>query len=137
MFFNFFQFFPVLDAYTTEVVHGPSRMFGDNGSVVTSGSMPLSPLKKRHLSLAYHYTREAVASDAIDFQFIPGDRNPADILSKHWGYRQIWTMLQPILFWQGDTAPLLLDKQNRPGKQKGSNESSISKDDSSSPKGSG
>ena len=118
-------------------VHGPSHMFGDNGSVVTSGSLPLSPLKKRHLALSYHYTREAVASDAIDFQFIPGDRNPADILSKHWGYRQIWPMLQPILFWQGDTATLLLDKPNRPGKQKGSDESSISKDNPAGPEGSG
>jgi hypothetical protein len=118
-------------------VHGSSHMFGDNGSVVTSGSLPLSPLKKRHLALSYHYTREAVASDAIDFQFIPGDRNPADILSKHWGYRQIWPMLQPILFWQGDTATLLLDKPNRPGKQKGSDESSISKDNPAGPEGSG
>jgi len=29
--------------------------------------------------------------------------NPADILNKHWGYRQIWKLLQPLLFWRGDT----------------------------------
>ena len=40
-------------------VHGPNRLFGDNQSVVTSGSVPHSPLKKRHLSLSFHYTREA------------------------------------------------------------------------------
>lgn len=114
-------------------VHGPTHMFGDNGSVVTSGSMPLSPLKKRHLALAYHYTREAVASDAIDFQFLPGQWNPADILSKHWGYAQVWPLLQPILFWQGDTAPLLLAKDTRPSKRKGSDESSTSKDEAPAP----
>ena len=113
-------------------VHGPTHLFGDNGSVVTSATMPLSPLKMRHLSLAYHYTREAAASDAVDFHFIPGDRNPADIVSKHWGYQQIWPMLQPMLFWQGDTALLLVDKENRPSKQKGSDESSIIRTDSSS-----
>ena len=88
-------------------VHGPTRLFGDNGSVVTSASVPQSPLKKRHHALAYHYTREAIASNVIDFHHIPGEINPADILSKHWGYSQIWPTLQAILFWTGDTADLL------------------------------
>jgi hypothetical protein len=68
-------------------VRGPSRLFGDNGSIVKGGATPHSILKKRHHALSYHYTREAVASKAVDFQFIPGHLNPADILiSKHWGY---------------------------------------------------
>jgi hypothetical protein len=93
-------------------VHGSTRLFGNNGSVVKSGSAPFSPLKKRHHALAYHYTREAVASKAIDFQFIPGHLNPSDILSKHWGYQQVWaSALRPILFWKGDTATLLMDKE--------------------------
>ena len=82
-------------------------MFGDNGSVVTSASLPHSPLKKRHHALSYHYTREAIASNAVDFQHIPGEVNPADILSKHWGYSAVWPILQPLLFWEGDTADLL------------------------------
>ena len=88
-------------------VHGPTKMFGDNHSVVTSASTPQSPLKKRHHALAYHFTREAIASNVLDFHHIPGQINPADILSKHWGYSQIWPILQPILFWMGDTADLL------------------------------
>ena len=103
-------------------VHGSTHLFGDNGSVVTSGSLPHSPLRKRHHALAYHYTREAVASDAIDFQFIPGDCNPADILSKHWGYHKIWGLLQPVLFWKGDTHALL--KRDDPSRKKGSEKSS-------------
>jgi hypothetical protein len=42
----------------------------------------------------------------IDFNFIPGDINPADILSKHWGYSQIWPQLKTVLFWKGDTAEI-------------------------------
>jgi hypothetical protein len=100
-------------------VKGPTMLFGDNGSVIKSGSMPHSPLKKRHHALSYHYTREAVASNAIDFQFIPGHLNPADILSKHWGYQQVWaSALRPILFWKGNTSELFLDinqpKQRKP-----------------------
>ena len=35
---------------------------------------------------------------------VDGDSNPADMLSEHWGYQQVWKMLQPLLFWMGDTA---------------------------------
>jgi hypothetical protein len=52
-------------------VRGPSRLFGDNGSVVKRGATPHSVLKKRHHALSYHYTREAVASKAVDFQSYP------------------------------------------------------------------
>ena len=34
---------------------------------------------------------------------IPGSCNPADILSKHWGYSQVWDQLKTLLFWKGDT----------------------------------
>ena len=90
-------------------VHGATHLFGDNESVVRSGSVPDSQLHKRHHGLAYHYTREAVASKAISFHHIAGTMNPADILSKHWGYQQVWSFLQPILFWQGDTLDLIKD----------------------------
>ena len=88
-------------------VKGETRLFGDNGSVVTSASTPHSPLKKRHHALSYHYTREAIAARVLDFQHLPGELNPADILSKHWGYSQVWPILRSVLFWAGDTADLL------------------------------
>ena len=88
-------------------IHGGTYLFGDNQSVVTSGSVPHSQLSKRHHGLAYHYTREAVASGMVHFHHIPGEHNPADVLSKHWGYAQIWPTLQPVMFWEGDTANLL------------------------------
>ena len=87
-------------------VHGATHLFGDNESVVKSGSLPHSPLHKRWHGLAYHYTREAIASGMVDFHHTPGEINPADILSKHWGYSQIWGQLQPMLFWEGNTEDL-------------------------------
>ena len=54
--------------------------------------------------MAYHRVREAVASDLMDFYHIPGENNPADILSKHWGFQQVWPLLKAVLFWQGDTS---------------------------------
>ena len=84
-----------------------SYLFGDNESVVKSGSIPHSRLSKRHHALAYHYTRKAVASKMVAFHHISGDANVADILSKHWGHTQIYPMLRPILFYQGDTHDLI------------------------------
>jgi len=79
-------------------------MFGDNQSVVNSATTVHAKLHKRHTMLSFHRVREAIASGMIAFVHIPGDKNPADILSKHWGYSQIWSLLKPVLFWMGDTS---------------------------------
>ena len=85
-------------------IQGRSYMFGDNESVVNSSSRPDAKLHKRHVALSYHRVREAVASNMLSFLFIEGSKNPADILSKHWGYQCVWPQLRTLLFWQGDTA---------------------------------
>jgi hypothetical protein len=79
-------------------------MFGDNKSVVTNSSIPDSELKKRHIALSYHKTREAIAAGILTFHHISGVLNPADLLSKHWGFSEAWPRLQPILFCMGDTS---------------------------------
>ena len=76
-------------------------------SVVKSSTVPHSQLSKRHHVLAYHFTREAVASKIVNFHHIPGDINPADILSKHWGHSQIYPTLRPLLFYRGNTLDLI------------------------------
>jgi hypothetical protein len=104
-------------------VKGTSQLFGDNKSVVKSGSIPHSRLNKRHQALSYHAVREAIASGMMSFDHIPGPINPADILSKHWGYQQVWPTLKPIMFWKGDTADLLEEDEDS-NKKKGSNTNS-------------
>ncbi|CAJ1931198.1 unnamed protein product [Cylindrotheca closterium] len=84
-------------------IQGRSYMFGDNESVVNSSSRPDAKLHKRHDALSFHRVREAVASNKLSFIHMDGDKNPADILSKHWGYQQVWPQLRTLLFWQGDT----------------------------------
>jgi hypothetical protein len=40
----------------------------------------------------------------ISYTHIPGAENPVDILSKHWGYMDVWNpLLRACLFWKGDT----------------------------------
>ena len=51
---------------------GPAWMFGDNQSMITSGTIPYSSLNKRHNALAYHRVREAVASGVMYFMKVSG-----------------------------------------------------------------
>jgi hypothetical protein len=53
--------------------------------------------------LAYHRVREAIASDMVSFYHIDGNKNPADIMSKLWGFQQVWPQLKALLFWHGET----------------------------------
>jgi hypothetical protein len=85
------------------VIH-KSQMFGDNKTVVDSATKIHAKLHKRHTALSFHRVREAIAAGFIAFHHIPGTRNPADVLSKHWSYACVWNLLQPLLFWMGDTA---------------------------------
>jgi hypothetical protein len=85
-------------------------MFGDNKTVVNTASVPHARLQKRHVALSYHKVWEAVAAGIMRFHHVRGklNVNPADILSKHWGYTSIWKVLKPLMFWQGDTKELVL-----------------------------
>jgi hypothetical protein len=70
-------------------VDDTSYMFGDNRSVVTTSTMPDSQLGSRQLALSYHYVIEAGASGMVKFYHIPGEINPSDMLSKHWGNTEL------------------------------------------------
>jgi len=98
--------------YLGILIHEKSYVFGDNKSVIDSSTIPHAKLHKRHNALSFHRVREAVASKFVGLYFLPGEFNPADILSKHWGYQQIWRLLQPLLFYTGNTANLIDDDEN-------------------------
>ena len=71
-------------------VHHKSYMFGDNQAVVMNSSIQHSSLNKRHNALSYHRLREMIAAKILGYYWIDGKLNPADIVSKHWAYLQIW-----------------------------------------------
>jgi hypothetical protein len=88
-------------------IRSRSYMFGDNKTVVESSIRPHAKLHKRHMALSFHRVREAIAAGIVGFYHVDGVLNPADILSKHWGYQQVWKLLRPLLFWPGDTLDIL------------------------------
>ena len=91
---------------------GRSVMFGDSQAVIISSTVPHSQIKKRHDILSYHRVRSAVAANIFSFSHLPGDINPADILSKHWGFQQVKRQLKAMLFKAGDTMEIDDDEHN-------------------------
>lgn len=61
---------------------GPTNVYGDNEGVVKNTSIPESVLNKKHLSIAYHAVREAVAADILRVGKEPTETNLADLFTK-------------------------------------------------------
>jgi hypothetical protein len=78
-------------------------MFGDNKSVITSSTIPHSNLNKRHNALSYHRVREAISANILYLIHIDGKLNPSDILTKFLSWAKFWPLIQPLLFWKGET----------------------------------
>ena len=78
-------------------------MSGDKKYVVDSAIHPHAKLHNFHTALFFHRVRAVIASNMDAFYHVYGGDKPADILSKHWSYTKIWGLLQPLLFWMGDT----------------------------------
>jgi hypothetical protein len=82
---------------------GPAWMFGDNQSVITSSTIPHSNLNKRHNALSYHRVREAISAQILYFIHIDGKLNPSDVMTKFLSWAKFWPLIQPFLFWKGET----------------------------------
>jgi hypothetical protein len=82
---------------------GPAWMYGNNESVVKSAAILHLSLMKRHNALAYHHIRKAIAAQVLHFCHIPGNQNPADVLTKFLPWATSWPLIEPILFWKGET----------------------------------
>ena len=63
-------------------IDGPVNVFGDNESVINSSQKPEATLSKKHNSIAYHKSREAVASGMIRVACVNTLLNLADVLTK-------------------------------------------------------
>jgi Reverse transcriptase (RNA-dependent DNA polymerase) len=53
-----------------------------------------------------------IAAKILGYYWIDGKSNPADIVSKHWGYQQIWHLLKTLLFCSDNTLDLVQESEN-------------------------
>jgi hypothetical protein len=76
--------------YLVIPIREKSYVFRDNKTVINASLTPHAKLHKRHNTLSFHHVREAVASKYVTIFHLPGEYNPANILSKHWAYALVW-----------------------------------------------
>jgi hypothetical protein len=85
-------------------------LFGDNQAEVNNSAIIHSCLSKQNNAPFHHRVCEAIAVKVVNFFWVNGKDNPADIVSKHWDSLQIWYMIQLILFYSGVTKKLSKEK---------------------------
>ena len=61
----------------------PDSIFCDNKLVVNNTSVPTSILNKRHNAICYDQVRESQSAGKIRVRWIPGEINPADLLTRN------------------------------------------------------
>ena len=74
-----------------------SYLFGDNRSVVTSSTLPLSTLTNCHKILVFHRVGEAIAAKLMAFYWIQSAYNLSDMLTKHWDHPSVYPMILKLL----------------------------------------
>jgi len=60
----------------------PTKIFGDNLSVILSASNPGHDLSKKHVAISFHVVREAIAARIIEPYWLRGENNMSDIMTK-------------------------------------------------------
>ena len=63
-------------------VEGPTHVLADNMSVIHNVSNPASTLKKKSVSIAYHYARERCAQGVCSVTYVNTLHNLADMFTK-------------------------------------------------------
>ena len=63
----------------------PIEISGDNQGSIFIASNPVTERRSKHVDIRYHYIREVIARGIVEVTFIPGEDNPADLLTKNLG----------------------------------------------------
>eukprot|EP00957_Ditylum_brightwellii_P131624 10038375-Ditylum_brightwellii.AAC.2 len=57
----------------------PTRILGDNQSLILNSTIPSSLIKKKHVAISYHMAKEATAAKIVNLLKAKGDWNFAAI----------------------------------------------------------
>jgi len=79
----------------------PTKIFGDNLSVILNSQNPAADLSKKHGAISFHVVREAVAAGVVEPYWQIGEYNTSDILTKQI-LRVEFRLHCKFLFWHPD-----------------------------------
>ena len=68
-----------------EEVSDPTTIYCDNLSSIQLAKNPVFHARTKHIEVHYHFVRERVLSGEVELQYVPTDRQTADIFTKPLG----------------------------------------------------
>ena len=81
-------------------LEGPTSIFCDNELVFKNSSIPDSTLKKKHTSICYHRSREAVAAGTIQIAKVGTTTNLSDLFTKPLPEPRHMFLLNRFTYWE-------------------------------------
>ena len=66
-------------------VSDPTTIYCDNLSNIQLAKNPVFHARTKHIEVHYHFVRERVLSGEVELQYVPTDRQTADIFTKPLG----------------------------------------------------
>jgi len=60
----------------------PTKIFGDNLSVIQNAQNPAADLWKKDVAISFHVVREAIAAGVVEPYWLKGQWNLSDIMTK-------------------------------------------------------
>ena len=66
-------------------ITNPTNLYGDNFGSIQSASIPDSELKKKHVTISYHFVLESIAAKIVNTIWVPTHANFADVCTKALG----------------------------------------------------
>ena len=68
-----------------EEVSAPTTIYSDNLNSILLAKNPVFHARTKHIEVHYHFVRERVLSGEVELQYVPTDRQTADIFTKPLG----------------------------------------------------
>lgn len=68
--------------YGNQYVQKPTDILCDNQSAIVLSKENMLHQRSKHIEIRYHFSRDAQTQGLINVEFIPTDKNVADILTK-------------------------------------------------------
>ena len=73
-----------------EKVSDPTTIYCDNLNIIQLAKNPVFHTRTKHIEVHYHFVRECVLSGEVELQYVPTDRQTADIFIKPLGLDKLW-----------------------------------------------
>ena len=87
-------------------VSNPMTIYYDNLSSIQLAKNPFFHARTKHIEVHYHFVRERVLSGEVELQYVPTDRQNADIFTKPLGLDKLRQFSTALGLWHLDVPDL-------------------------------